>query len=178
MHRLFVALRPPAPIRAALLDMMGGVENARWQDEAQLHLTLRYIGEVPPALANDVAEELGRVAVQPFPLTMRGVGHFERKGVPHSLWAGIAPSEPLKVLQGRVERACRRAGCAPESRKFAPHITLARLNRSAGPVGGWLQAYGGHAGEPWLADHMILYESHLSPHGSDYQPVVRFPLRG
>lgn len=178
MHRLFVALRPPRPVRAALLNLMGGVENARWQDDAQLHLTLRYIGEVPPTLADDVAEELERVAMQPFPLTLQGVAHFERKGMPHSLWAGVAPSEPLKVLQGRAERACRRAGRAAEGRKFTPHVTLARLNRSAGAIGGWLRAHGAFTSERWLADHMILYESHLTPHGSDYQPVVRYPLRG
>lgn len=178
MHRLFVALRPPAPVRAALLDFMNGVENARWQDEAQLHLTLRYIGEVPAARAEEVAEEVGRVEMQPFPLILRGVGHFERKGAPHALWAGVAPSEQLKVLHSRVERACRSAGIAAEGRKFAPHVTLARLNRSAGPVGGWLQRHGAFASQEWLADHMILYESHLSPKGAEYTPVIRYPLNG
>lgn len=176
--RLFVALRPPAPVRAALIDLMSGVENARWQDETQLHLTLRFIGEVPPCEAEDVAAELGRVEMQPFSLTLRGVGHFERKGAQHALWAGVADAGRLAVLHGRVESACRRAGCAPESRRFTPHVTLARLNRSAGPIGGWLAAHGAFASITWLVDHMLLYESQLTASGALYDPVFRYPLRG
>lgn len=178
MHRLFVALRPPAPVRDQLLGLAGGVDGARWQDEDQLHLTLRFAGTLPPGQADDLAEALGQVAATPFPLQLAGVGHFERNGRPHSLWAGVAASDPLAVLHGRVERACRRAGLPSEGHRFAPHVTVARLGRSAGPVGGWLQAHGAWRSEEWLADHMILYESHLTPLGAEYQPVVRYSLRG
>lgn len=178
MHRLFVGLRPPAANRAELLALAGGVEGARWQVEEQLHLTLCFAGEVPADLAEDAATQLGRVRMAPFPLALRGVGHFERKGMPGTLWAGIAPSDPLRMLQGQVERACRRAGLEPERRKFHPHITLARLSRVAGPIGSWLAAHGAFRGGEWLVDHMILYESHLAPSGSEYEPVVRYALRG
>nr|WP_277754198.1 RNA 2',3'-cyclic phosphodiesterase [Porphyrobacter sp. GA68] len=175
---MFVALRPPAPVRAELMNLMGGVENARWQDETQLHLTLRFIGEVPPLQAQEIAAELGRVAMQPFSLGLRGVGHFERKGAAHTLWAGVADSPALGVLHGRVERACRRTGHPVETRRFAPHVTLARLNRSAGSIAGWLAAHGDFASIPWPVDHMILYESQLTASGACYDPVVRYPLRG
>lgn len=157
---------------------MGGVEGARWQDDDQLHLTLGFIGEVGSRQADDLAEALERVRGMPFPLALRGVGHFERKGAPSILWAGAAPSEPLAQLQGRVEQACRRAGIPPEGRRFAPHVTLARLNRSAGPIGGWLARHGTFAApEPWPVERMTLYESRLTPHGSEYIPAVSFPLR-
>lgn len=156
---------------------MAGVENARWQDDDQLHLTLRFAGEVEARQAEELAEELERVVMAPFTMTLRGVGHFERKGAPHILWAGIERSEPLAILHGRVEQACRRAGLQPESRKFAPHVTLARLNRSAGPIGGWLAQHGTFASDPWTVEDMALLESHLTPLGSEYQPVVRYPLR-
>lgn len=178
MHRLFVGLRPPERLRDLLLDLEDGVDGARWQDDDQLHLTLRFVGEVDSRRADDLADELERVRCAPFPLRVRGVGHFERKGSPSILWAGVAPSGPLAVLQGRVEQACRRAGAPPESRKFAPHVTLARLNRSAGAIGGWLQRHGTFAApEPWPVEQMILYQSHLTPHGSEYTPVVFYPLR-
>lgn len=177
MHRLFVGLRPPSAIREQLLELTKGVENACWQDDDQLHLTLRFAGEMEARQADDLAEVLERVAMAPFPLTLRGVGHFERKGVPSILWTGVFPSEPLAILQGRVEQACRRAGLEPERRKFAPHITLARLNRSAGPIGGWLAQHGTFASEEWMVEHMTLFESHLTPPGSEYEPVVHYPLR-
>lgn len=177
MHRLFIGLRPPPAIREQLLVLTDGVENARWQDDDQLHLTLRFAGELEARQADDLADELARVPMHPFPLTLRGVGHFERKGVSHILWAGVDRSEPLAILHGRVEQACRRAGLEPEGRKFAPHITLARLNRFAGPVGGWLAQHGTFATEEWTVEHMTLFESHLTPLGSEYQPVVRYALR-
>ncbi|UOR15029.1 RNA 2',3'-cyclic phosphodiesterase [Qipengyuania aquimaris] len=173
-HRLFIAIRPASAIRDALIDLMDGVENARWQDDDQLHLTLRYIGETDPHQADDLAEALGRLSVGAFELAVSGVGSFARKGVPHTLWAGIAASEPLLHLQRKVERVCVSVGIAPESRKFAPHITLARLNQSCGPLAPFLARHAGLALGPWQVDTYALYESHLRPQGSLYEPVVTF----
>jgi 2'-5' RNA ligase len=176
MHRLFVALRPPPAVRDVLLDAMEGVLGARWQDEDQLHLTLRFAGELETPQAEDLADALALLAVQPFELAVRGAGHFERKGAPHTLWAGVAPNEALAVLQRRVERACRSAGLKPETRKFAPHITLARLNRSSGPIGGWLTAHSRLAAGPWRVESFGLYLSRLTPAGSEYERVESYPL--
>ena len=177
MHRLFIALRPPREVRDALLDAMDGVDGARWQSDDQLHLTLRFAGELEGPQAEDLADALGRVAAPPFDLALRGVGHFERKGIPHALWAAAAPSEALGVLQRRVERACRSAGLPPETRKFTPHVTLARLNRSSGPIGGWLSAFGDLRSGPWRVTEFILYESHLGHTGPFYEQVMAFALR-
>ena len=137
MHRLFVALRPPEAIRDPLIDTMEGVEGARWQADEQLHLTLRFVGEVDRAQANDLASALEAVRAPRFALDLRSVGTFERKGRVGSLWAGVEESEPLNILQRRVERACRAAGLEPVTRKFVPHVTIARVNSSTGPIGGW-----------------------------------------
>lgn len=176
-HRLFVAVRPSEAVIDALIDTMDGVDNARWQDEAQLHLTLRYIGEVDPPLAEDIAAALGRVRATPFALTLRGVGHFARAGWPSAIWADVASSPELATLQKKVERALMMAGCEPETRRFTPHVTLARLNRSSGPVGPWLAAHGNLSAGPMPVDHLILYESTLTRSGSHYEPVVRYALR-
>ena len=104
MTRLFVGLRPPAPVRDVLLGAMGGVDRARWQDEDQLHLTLRFVGEIDAPLANDLAAALGQVDAAPFDLRIAGVGHFERKGRATTLWAGLAASPQLLAFQQKIER--------------------------------------------------------------------------
>ena len=180
-HRLFAAIRPPASVIDALLRLGEApavhIPGARWQDEDQLHLTLRFFGEVEARQAEDLAEALAGVQGAPFSLALRGVGHFERKGKAHTLWAGLAPSEPLAALQRRVESAARRAGLTPEARKFAPHITLARLNTGSGSVLPFLAAHGTLTSEPWPVDAFDLMESTLTPAGAEYQTVRRYRLR-
>lgn len=175
-HRLFVAIRPTEAIIDAMIDTMDEVENARWQDEMQLHLTLRFIGEVDTPLANDTADALGRIKFAPFDLSFQGVGHFERSHWPSALWAGVAPCPELLTLQKKVERACVSAGLPAETRRFTPHVTLARLNRSAGDVAPWLSRHGSIAAGPMRVDAFTLYESTLTHAGAYYEPVVRFTL--
>lgn len=178
MLRLFVAIRPPEAIRDLLIDTMEGVPGARWQDEDQLHLTLRFVGQLDRRTGEDLAEALARIEAPPFALQLRGVGHFARKGRAHTLWAGIAPSPELAVLQKKVERACQAAGLEPERRKFAPHVTVARLGGGSGRIEGWLTAHEGLRSEPWTVEDFRLYRSELTPGGAHYEPLVRFPLRG
>lgn len=181
-HRLFAAIRPPAPVLDTLLDLETHLPGARWQDEDQLHLTLRFFGELAATQAEDLAEALAGVAAAPFALALRGVGHFESRsrfgGRAHALWAGLAPSAALAALQRKVEGAARRAGLASESRKFLPHITLARLSRASGPVVPFLAAHGALRGEPWPVDAFDLIESTLTPGGADYATVRRYRLDG
>ena len=175
-HRLFVGIRPPPPIRDMLIDRMEALDGARWQDDDQLHVTLRFIGEVDARMADDLVASLDSVESLPFPLSLAGVGHFERKGRAHTLWVGLGESEDLRRLQGRVEAACRRAGVPPETRKFAPHITIARLNGGTAPIGPWIARYGDLASQPWIVDAFTLFESHLGTSGALYEPVRRYSL--
>ena len=176
-HRLFIAIRPPEPVRDRLVDAMEGIEGARWVDEDNLHLTLRFVGEVEQPAANDLAAALGRIAWPRFALRIDGVGHFTRKSQATALWARVPASDPLEGLRQKVEAACEAAGLGRETRRFTPHVTLARLNRSSGPIGGWLSAFGDiHAG-PWQVADFILYESHLGHTGAFYEPVTVFGLR-
>src|SRR5688572_32931060 len=106
MHRLFVAIRPPEPVREALLDLMEGVPDLRWQQDEQLHLTLRFIGEVERPVAEDVAAALDRIRADRFVLSLHGVGKFEKRR--HgALWAGVRPTDALNALNAKVERACQ-----------------------------------------------------------------------
>src|SRR3546814_7637763 len=90
-HRLFVALRPPRPVRTALIAAMHGIAAARWQSDEQLHLTLRFIGEVDRHRAEDVAAALGALHAPAVEARIAGVGVFERQGRPHMAWAGVEP---------------------------------------------------------------------------------------
>lgn len=174
MHRLFVAIRPPADIRAALLAIMGGVVGARWQDDDQLHLTLRFVGEIDRHRANDLADALREIRFPPFDIRLSGVASFARKGHVHTLWAGVQPHEPLAQLHQKVDRACVRIGLPPDDRAYLPHITLARLGRSAGETETFLATHAGLASSSFTIDSFALFESHLSHSGSTYHMVERY----
>lgn len=176
-HRLFVAIKPPSETIDELIDVMEGVENARWQSERQIHFTLRFVGEVDSPKANDLVDALAQIRSKPFKIEICGVGHFERKGRPHTLWAGVAPCPELLHLQRAVEYAGRSVGIPAEKRQFAPHVTLARLSASAGSIAPFLTAHGTLHCTPFDVRHFLLFESTLSASGSHYDPVVAFPLR-
>ncbi|ODP37119.1 RNA 2',3'-cyclic phosphodiesterase [Sphingomonas turrisvirgatae] len=178
MHRLFVALRPPSGIRTALLDLMEGVPGARWQDDDQLHVTLRYIGEVDARTADDVAAALGGVHAAPLELRLSGCGIFDTRGRANALWAGVAPREPLAALHRKLDQALVRVGLEPERRAYLPHITLARLGGGSPPLDRFVADHAGLASPPFRVEHMVLYESHLGQGGSIYEPVECYPLNG
>lgn len=179
MHRLFVALRPPPVIRDALADIQDGVPGARWQDDEQLHLTLRFLGSVDRPVAEDVAAALAGVHAPAPAVALAGVGRFEQRGRTEALWAGLAPHDALAALHRKVDQALVRAGLAPETRAYLPHVTLARLPRGAGAepeVAAWLQRNAALSSTPFVLPHLILYESHLGRAGATYEPVARWPL--
>ena len=181
-HRLFIGIRPPETVRDALLDTMEALDGARWIDEDNLHLTLRFVGEVERPVANDLAEALGRIDAPQFELRITGTGAFDRsrrhQSYPHAVWAGVPLTEPLESLRQKVERACESVGLGRETRRFTPHVTLARTDRATEPVAGWLAATGDLAAGPWTVEDFILFESRLGHTGAAYEEVVRYALRG
>ena len=176
MHRLFVAIRPPSEIRTRLLDLMEGVAGARWQDDDQLHLTLRFIGEVDRHLARDVDAALSGVHHPAFAIAVNGLGVFDRRGEPVTLWAAVAPQEPLRALHKKVDQALVRVGVEPDRRAYTPHFTLARLPRGAGPVQSLLEQSGGATSPPFAVDQFCLDESRFTPEGPLYEVVERYRL--
>ena len=178
MHRLFVALRPPLAMRQACLAAMeDGPPGWAWQGEEQLHLTLRYIGDVDRPVAEDVAAALGSIHAPTVELALSGVGWFDH-GPRGALFARVAPVEPLAALHTKLDRALVRAGLEPERRAFLPHITLARRRSSAVDPAGWLERNAGLASAPETVASMILFESHLGRHGSSYEAIASYPLTG
>lgn len=177
MHRLFVAIELPVAVRDRLLAVMGGVSNARWQRDNQLHLTLRFIGEVDRHAAQDITAALGGIHAAPFELALSGTGVFDRRGVPETLWAGVTSHDAVAALHAKVDQALRRAGVTHEARAFLPHITLARLRRQSGPVAEFVTATV-LGGPSFNVSEFELYESTLTRDGADYRIVERYPLMG
>ena len=176
MPRLFVALRPPATIRRALLATMHGVPDARWQDDDQLHLTIRFLGDLDRHQAEDAAAALGRVRGDAVTARIAGVGQFD-----NALWAGLAPRTPLATLHAQVEGALRQAGLEPDRRAYLPHITLARLPRRTVPDparDGWLAEHTALASPDFTMERLILFESTLGSEGARYEAVAIWRLGG
>lgn len=176
MHRLFVAIRPPEPIRDLLIDAMDDSADFRWQSEEQLHITLRFVGEVDRPIANDLADALGKVRAGPFAIRVKGIGRFEQRNG-GAIWAGIEPREELAALAAKVERVCQQVGLEPEHRAFHPHITLARWKgRRTREVADFLERKRGLASDPFEVSEFTLFESRLSRHGAHYEEVATFAL--
>jgi 2'-5' RNA ligase len=176
MHRLFVAIRPPEPIRDLLIDAMDDSPDLRWASDEQLHLTLRFIGEVERPLANDIADALSAIRFPAFELRIVGVGRFDRRNG-GAVWAGVEPRKPVAELAAKVDRACVAAGLEPERRAFHPHITLARYGRrSAAAARDCEQRRADLSSPPFTVDRFTLFESHLSRHGAHYEEIAKFEL--
>ena len=176
MHRLFVALRPPGLVRARLLAVMGGVPGARWQNDEQLHLTLRFIGAVDRHCGRDVAAALGSIHHPPLELALDGIGQFDRKGRIEALWAGVTPHAALKSLHNKIDQALARIGLPAEERAYLPHITLARFGQGGIPLGRPGIAVDTLAGLAFEVRDFCLFESDLGASGAVYSIVERYPL--
>lgn len=179
MLRLFVALDLPDTVKGSLMQLCFGVPGARWRRIDQLHLTLRFIGEVDGAMARDIVDALGRVDGPSFTLSLRGIGHFGDRKRPRVLWAGVDGSPELKRLQGKVARALQEVGLEDEHRKFHPHVTLARLQGARmADITGFESMCGGYAALSVPVDSFVLYSSYLSGEGAIYTPEAVYPLEG
>ncbi|MEM1379324.1 MAG: RNA 2',3'-cyclic phosphodiesterase [Pseudomonadota bacterium] len=178
MPRLFVALAVPEPIRTALDMARGGLPGARWIDPGDYHITLTFIGDVDDAVADRIADELSRVAAEPFDVTLPSYGAFagDRK---HSVHLQVERSEPLLRLHKACNAAVAAAGVQPEARKYAPHITVARLPKSAAAsIAPWLDGRSYAGPRSFRAESFGLYTAAPSRGGGPYDEAVRYRLAG
>lgn len=177
MIRLFTAVELPGELRRRMALLCTGADNARWAPEENLHLTLRFIGEVAEDVAEDLAAELDAVRAEPFPVTLSGAGHFESGRRVRTLWLGVEKNDALTALYDRIDAAVLRAGLPPEGRRFHPHITLARFrNGRPAAVRDWLAANGMFRAFPFMVESFVLFSSHLRSKGALYRSEVKFPL--
>ena len=175
--RLFVGLELPRAQRDQLALLGGGLPGARWLPAETFHLTLRFIGEVPPYRAEEIDTALAALRARGFALTLAGVGVFARGGRAASLWAGVERNPALDHLQAKIETALQRSGSAPERRRFTPHVSLARLD---GPpqdkLAMWLAAHNLFRSEAFAVQHFTLFSSLLGNEHAVYNPEVEYAL--
>ncbi|HYM30425.1 MAG TPA: RNA 2',3'-cyclic phosphodiesterase [Candidatus Cybelea sp.] len=177
MIRLFVAIALPEPVRQRLTMLCAGVPGARWAKPENMHLTLRFIGEVDGATFTDIMDALGHVSVPRFPLQIDGVGQFGEKRRADLLWAGVRPHELLLRLQGKVENALQRLGFDPDPRKFHAHVTLGRLKGTPiERVASFLSGNGGFYLPPFEVSEYVLFSSFLSHGGAIYRAEATYRL--
>lgn len=179
MLRLFVALDLPADVRQRLAGLGGGVPGARWTEPEAMHLTLRFIGEVPEDQAAEIDVALAGVTAPAFGLVLDGVGVFGSGRNARVLWAGVERNEALAHLQAKVESALVRAGLPAEERRFSPHVTLARLKDAPQDrIGRFLSDRGLFRAGPFPVEHFTLYRSHLGKVAAVYEAVGEYGLGG
>jgi len=175
MLRLFVGIGFPPALKLQLSLLRSGVPGAKWVDPGNFHLTLRFIGETDEVVAADIDDALVRLRARRFTLQLAGTGVFGDK--PRSLWVGVDRSPELVALRDKVEQALIRAGLPPEQRKFAPHVTLARLHNPAlDQLRGFLAANAQFRADPLPVEGFSLIASFQTKAGSVYEDQAEYPL--
>src|SRR5437763_17150132 len=178
MLRLFVGIEFPPELKLRLSLLETGIAGARWVDPGNLHLTLRFIGEVDEGVAADIDEALARLRARRFTLQLAGTGVFGGNR-PHALWVGVERDPDLLALRDKVEQALIRTGPEPEGRKFAPHVSLARLrDPELAGLGNFLAANARLPAAPLPVEHVSLIASYPTKSGSIYEDQADYPLYG
>ena len=189
--RLFVGIEISPAVVAATLDLIAELQTASaklapqsritWVTAERLHITIRFIGHVDDTRVDEIRAVLAPpLALDPFSLTIAGVGTFPPKGSPRVVWAGLtAGHDQLMATERTVSERLARAGVPREERPYNPHLTLARVRDAAGLRSATLV---GSVRELSLGttsvDAITLFESRLSPKGPTYVALSRTPLRG
>lgn len=177
MPRLFTGIEVPGEVGFALSFKRGGLSGARWIDTDNYHITLRFIGDVDHHIANEVTDMLDRLAdSEAFNIRLDHLGSFGGN-TPRALFAGCASNVALLRLQAAQERILQRCGLAPESRKFVPHVALARLRGvSAEEVARFIAFSGRFAPLEFKVKRFVLFSSKDSVGGGPYLVEQAYPL--
>ncbi|MDH3347077.1 MAG: RNA 2',3'-cyclic phosphodiesterase [Desulfobulbaceae bacterium] len=167
----------PSNVRERLALMSCGLAGARWVESEQLHLTLRFIGDVDKQQQVNIEDALAEIEAVPFSMQLEGIGFFPLRGRPRVLWVGVAENPHLLQLQKRIESAVVRSGCVAEGRKFHPHLTLARLKDSPKNwIGRFLEQNALYVSEKFMVDQFQLYSSILGRSGAKHFVERSFSL--
>jgi RNA 2',3'-cyclic 3'-phosphodiesterase len=178
MPRLFTALEIPLKARTRLSLMRAPLNGARWVDAENMHITLRFAGDIDGRTADDLTDQLADVSLPPFTVSIAGAGAFGGRD-PRVLWAGVEMSPELDALYRANERAARAAGLEADPRAFKPHVTLARMRgvrqRS---VAQFLGEYGDLRLEPFEVSRFVLLSARPGSGGPPYGIEAEYPLQG
>jgi 2'-5' RNA ligase len=175
MIRLFTALEIEDEAAERLIRLQRGIDGARWIERDDLHLTLRFFGDMPENVADDLDAELALIPFTPLTIELEGVGVFGG-AKPTALYVGVKPSDSLSLLQQRHEAAARRVGLSPDKRNFMPHVTIARLRHvEAAEAYGFVMAHNLFAAPPFSPGRVVLLSSRNSQGGGPYRCERTYP---
>jgi 2'-5' RNA ligase len=176
MPRLFTGVEIPREVADSLALLRGGLPGARWVDPENYHLTLRFIGDVDDVIAHEIGELLGRVRRPSFEIMLSGVDQFGGRK-PRAIFAAADGISALMELQAEHERLLQRMGLPPESRKYTPHVTLARLrDASTRAVAEYLSSHGYFRSPAFVIPRFVLFSSRSSTGGGPYVVEAAYPL--
>lgn len=168
MPRLFTALELPHEAVMHLSLLRGGLPGARFIDPENYHLTLRFFGDIENHIADEIVSGLDRVKRRSFSFGISGLGVFGGKK-PHSIFATPTPCPELMALHEDIDRICQRLHLPPDSRKFTPHISIARLkNVTPQSAARYLSERGGFYIPPFKLKEFVLLSSRDSIGGGPY----------
>jgi 2'-5' RNA ligase len=175
MPRLFLAIAIPDPVADSLDRVREPMKYVRWIPREQLHLTLKFIGDVDNTFAHNIGEAVSRVKVRPFLLACEKLGVFPVRGSPQVLWADVGAGHPhLFALQKHLEDTCFRLGIEPEKRRYRPHVSLARIRSGADEIiRQFLKKHPTCPTPPFRVDRFALYRSDPGPRGIRTYTAVR-----
>ena len=179
--RLFLAVDLPDQVRHELAAVQNALkpltDSARWVSADSIHITLKFLGEVPEKVVDEIDTALAGLSWKPFTVTVHGVGFFPGNRSPRVFWAGMeAPT--MQDLAEELDSRMERLGFDKEKRAFRPHITLARARDTridSALVTGASQ-YEEHAFGSFTADRVFLFKSNLKPSGSVYEKLKEYLL--
>jgi 2'-5' RNA ligase len=178
MIRLFVGIDLPPEVKLRLEPLCLGLPGARWVDAGNLHVTLRFIGEVDEGLASDLDLALDTIRSPGFALTLAGVDCFGTADKPRVLYVGVERTSALTHLHDKVAQALGRAGVPPDGQRFVPHVTLARLKPGTmSAVQRFIQGNALFRLPPFPVDRFCLVSSVPTKAGAIYEAVAEYPLR-
>jgi len=177
MPRLFAGLELPEDVRDELAALEMPLPGVSWVDIDNLHLTLRFFGDVSDAQARDVMDLLETAQADAFNLTIAGLGTFGAE--PHTLFASVEPCAGLEALARACDRAARGAGLGPSKRPFRPHVTLARLQHADEvKLARFLSVNATIKFEPIFMHRFALFSSRPRTGGGPYVTEELYALRG
>ena len=176
MPRLFTGLEIPDDIANTLSLLRGGLVGARWMTPENYHITLRFMGDIDDDIASDIFYALQNTGRAPFAVTIEGLDVFGGDK-PRALVARVEQTPQLMELQAEQERLMRRMGLPPETRKFTPHVTLARL-RDTSPyhVANFLGLSSHLPPMRFVASEFLVLSSRASTGGGPYIVEAAYPL--
>lgn len=177
MPRLFIAIDLPATQRARIQTICTNLAGARWITTEQIHLTLRFIGEVDHDLYRLIGAALAAIKSGPPTLEIAGLGHFPPRRPPRVLWVALHPNDRLAELRNLIETTLVNIGLPPEVRKFAPHITIARFkNSSIANVKDFITRNAPFQLPPFRAEEFHLYSSTPTSAGAIHRREASYRL--